>query len=179
MKNSQKIIAGVLSGILLSTSLIIPTANAQSNRSIQNEIQLISSEENFKKVLIEIIESEKENFNDPSYGDFLIEKLQHDSTDQMQTRGKFTLTAKLGAKALKEVMNKTGQKGWDATIKKIEDNLGVGLVIFHWKAMNDLINVLSNSGTTITDAIADYLIKNGFNETFAYVVARAFVTVFF
>lgn len=45
--------------------------------------------------------------------------------------------------------------------------------------MNDLINVLSNSGTTITDAIADYLIKNGFNETFAYVVARAFVTVFF
>lgn len=39
MKNSQKIIAGVLSGILLSTSLIIPTANAQSNRSIQNEIQ--------------------------------------------------------------------------------------------------------------------------------------------
>lgn len=182
MKKSQKTLAGLLSGVLLSTTLMMPVASAQTNRDFlltQNgELQLIPSEGLSNEILIEIIQSEKENFIDPSYGDYLIEKLQYDSNDEIQTYGKLTLTAKAGAKALKAAMNKIGQKSWDAAVKKIEKNFGTTLVVFHWKSMNQLINVLSNSSTTVTDAISGYLVKNGFNKTFANVLARTFVTVF-
>jgi len=182
MKKNQKTLAGLLSGVLLSTTLMIPVASAHTNQDFtltsNSELQLTPNKELSNEILIEIIQSEKENFVDPSYGDYLIEKLQYNSNDKIQTYGKLTLTAKAGAKALKAAMNKIGQKSWDATVKKIEDNFGTSLVVLHWKSMNQLINVLSNSSTTITDAISDYLVKNGFNKTFANILARAFVTVF-
>ncbi|GLY12040.1 hypothetical protein [Pseudobacillus badius] len=182
MKRSQKTLAGLLSGVLLSTTLMIPVANAQTNQDFpitpNEELQLMPNEGLSNEMLIEIIQSEKENFIDPSYGDYLIEKLQYDSNNGIQTYGKVTLTAKAGAKALKAAMNKIGQKAWDAAVKKMEKNFGTSLVVFHWKSMNQLINVLSNSSTTITDAISDYLVKNGFNRKFANILARTFATIF-
>lgn len=182
MKKSKKTLAGLLSGVLLSTTLMVPVASAHTSQDFtltsNSELQLIPNEELSNEILIEIIQSEKENFIDPSYGDYLIEKLQYDSSNEIQTYGKLTLTAKAGAKALKAAMNKIGKKSWDAAVKKIEKNFGTTLVVFHWKSMNQLINVLSNSSTTVTDAISGYLVKHGFNKTFANILARTFVTVF-
>ncbi|WP_461611150.1 hypothetical protein [Cytobacillus kochii] len=133
------------------------------------------------KALIDIIASERDNFFDKEYADVLIQNINKNNgyqDGQFQTYGKFTMTAKAGAKALKAAMNKIGQKAWDAAVKKVEKNFGTSLVVFHWKSMNQVINVLSNSSTTITDALAGYLTKHGFNQTFANIVARTFVTVF-
>lgn len=181
MKRYQKNIATVLSGILLSTTIMIPLTNAQASENtfpIYKQNEEITFQMPSDEFLIELIESEKENFIDPSYGDEIIQKIEAKSNNKIQTRGKGTMTAKAGAVALKKSMAKIGQKSWDASVKKIEKNFGVSLVVFHWKSVNQLINVLSNSSTTITNAISDFLVKRGFNKTLANILARTFVTVF-
>ncbi|WP_397536822.1 hypothetical protein [Rummeliibacillus pycnus] len=63
-------------------------------------------------------------------------------------------------------------------VKTIEENFGTKLVVLHWEGMNKVINVISDSSTTITDALTDFLCDYaGFNRVFAEIVARAFVTV--
>lgn len=64
-------------------------------------------------------------------------------------------------------------------IKKITSDYGVSLVIFLRQSMAKLINILSNSSTTITDVISEQLVQIGFNKTLADIVARTFVAVFF
>lgn len=184
MKKYQRNIASALSGILLSTTIMIPLTNAQvSEDSLliykQNEEDLdITYQMPSEEFLIELIESEKENYIDPSYGDEIIQKIESESNNKIQTRGKATWTAKAGAVALKKAMSKIGQKSWDKQVSKIEKTLGVTIVALHWKGVNNLINVLSNSDTTVTNATSNFLVKRGFNRTLADIIARTFVSVF-
>ncbi|WP_107842053.1 hypothetical protein [Metasolibacillus meyeri] len=182
---NKKIIAGLLSGVILTGTISTPLASAQGNTVNYNlNLESIQNDQKLKEIMKAAILENKEYFNDPAYADVLLNKLDTPSYQDkneviVMPFGKFTLTAKAGAQALKVAMDKIGQKAWDGMVKTIEDNFGVKLVVFHWKSMNQLINVLSNSSTTITDAITDFLVdKASFNRTFAEIVARAFVTVF-
>lgn len=179
----------MISGLIvvaLLTTLLTPVANAKSetNRNVLVPIDeslpiLIPVEGLSDEELIEIIESEKDNFVDPTYGDYLIGKIKSDSSGEFQIQGKFTMTAKAAAKALKKAMNKIGEKSWNAMVKKIEKNFGFTLVWFHWKSMNGVINFLSDSNAKITDALTNFLVKKGVNKTLAKLISKAFVTVFF
>lgn len=180
---NKKIIAGLLSGIILTGTISTPFASAQENTVNYNlNVESIQNEQEFKEIMKATILENKEYFNNPAYADVLLNKLDtpsYQNEDAPMLRGKFTLTAKAGAKALKAAMDKIGETAWNKMVKTIEDNFGVKLVVFHWEAMNKLINVLSNSSTTITDAITDFLVDNaGFNRTFAEIIARTFVTIF-
>lgn len=130
--NFQKMIAGLLV-VALFTTLLTPVASAKSETKqnvlvpIDKSLLLIPVEGLSDEELIEIIESEKENFVDPTYGDHLIEKIKSDSSGEFQIQGKFTMTAKAAAKALKKAMKKIGQKSWDGMVKKIEKNFGIKL----------------------------------------------------
>lgn len=179
--NNNKKIAGLLSGIMLTATIGVPFANAQEN-TVTNNINIESpqDEQEFKETMKNIVLENKDDFNDPSYADYLINKIDssNQTSSEIMLRGKFTLTAKAGAKALKVAMDKIGKKAWDSMVKSIEKNFGTKLVVLHWEMMNKTINVLSNSSTTITDALTDFLCDNaGFNRVFAEIIARAFVTV--
>lgn len=187
MKKSSKVVSSVLTGILLSSTLLVPFASANTGEELLqrervnidnllvNKVSLVMN----NAEMIEFLESEKEFFIDPTYADSMINSLKQEPVQgEYQTQGKLTLTAKAGAKALKAAMNKIGKKSWDASVKKIENNFGTSLVVFHWQSMSKLITVLSNSHTTISDAISGYLVNHGFNKTFANVLSRAFVAVF-
>lgn len=115
--NFQKMIAGLLV-VALFTTLLTPVASAKSETKqnvlvpIDKSLLLIPVEGLSDEELIEII---------------LIEKIKSDSSGEFQIQGKFTMTAKAAAKALKKAMKKIGQKSWDGMVKKIEKNFGIKL----------------------------------------------------
>lgn len=187
MKKYQKIISS-----LLVVSVIVPLApTALSSHSQAAEKTIISSRNKLQvelndqeiKELIDVVNAEKENFNDASYANEIIENLEQSSSvnqnkNGYETSGKATLAAKAGVAAAKAAMKKIGKPAWNKMVSKIESATGFEVVAFHWQAINKTLNIVANSGDTFTAAITKYLISQGFNRFTAGVLARAFVTVF-
>ncbi|EGQ2847740.1 hypothetical protein F9634_11270, partial [Staphylococcus pseudintermedius] len=93
-------------------------------------------------------------------------------------RGKATVTAKAGAKAIRATVNKIGEKAWNKLVAKIENATGTKLVMFHYQSINKFCDILTGFEGNLADGIATGLTNNfGFNKQFAYIVARAFIAI--
>ena len=186
MKKNNKYLKSVIAVALITGTLTTPFVSASALETNNGVNSSLSSLENNQQMFLDAFEKaileNQDEFNDPSIAPVLLQKLQQNGENNTNpmARGKATMTAKAGAKAIKAVMNKVGKRAWNKMISEIESRTGTTLVILHWQGMNKIINALSNSGTTITDALTNYLHKNaGFNKTFAGIVARTFVMVVF
>lgn len=187
MNKNKNYLKSVITVVLVTSTLTTPfvsvTAleinngvNSSSLSSLENNQQMFLDA--FEKAILE----NQDEFNDPSIAPVILQKLHQgqniENNSTPMARGKLTMGAKAGAKALKATMNKIGKRAWNKMVSSIEKNMGTKLVVLHWQGMVKLINILSNSSTTITDAITNYLHKKaGFNKTFAGIVARTFVTI--
>lgn len=186
MNKNKKYLKSVIAVALITGTLTTPFVSASALETNNGVNSSLSSLEDNQQMFLDAFEKaileNQDEFNDPSIAPVLIQKLHQnqniENNSNPMARGKVTMGAKAGAKALKAAMNKIGKSAWNKMIASIEKNMGTKLVVLHWEGMNKLINILSNSSTTITDALTNYLHKNaGFNKTFAEIVARTFVTI--
>ncbi|MFP3723217.1 hypothetical protein SFC57_10670 [Niallia circulans] len=195
-KATIKVTSGVLSGFLLVSAITVPAQSAYAssavnvqesdeilftNEQIQSmeEFFMNYNEDEFYNILEIAVNEAKSDFIVPSAANEILNRTPNNES-VIQPFGKVSMTAKAGAKALKALMKKVGKSGWNKMIKKIESMTGTELVIFHWKSMNQFVNFLSDSGTTIENAITNFLVKKGgFNKTVAKYISKAFVLVVF
>ncbi|MEI4462894.1 hypothetical protein SZL87_10690 [Exiguobacterium indicum] len=190
MKKHKKVISSLLVvSVIVSLGPSSLAANGYAAEKIKgssinntNKLQVELNEKEMEE-LVEIIKTEKDNFNDPSYANEIIDKLEknssiNDNKNGYETNGKATLAAKAGVAAAKAAMKKIGKPAWNKMVSKIESATGFEVVAFHWQAINKTLNIVANSGDTFTSAITKYLVSQGFNRFAAGVLARAFVTVF-
>ncbi|HBI9278304.1 TPA: hypothetical protein PJK00_002173, partial [Staphylococcus aureus] len=107
-------------------------ANAETAKAVDKEMK---QREKIGNALLEEIDNSKEDFKDPS----VTEKLKgqvRDYKNGVAERGKATITAKAGAKAIRATVNKIGEKAWDKLVAKIENTTGTKLVMFHYQSIN-------------------------------------------
>ncbi|WP_063648123.1 hypothetical protein, partial [Staphylococcus aureus] len=107
-------------------------ANAESAKAVDKEMK---QREKIGNALLEEIDNSKKDFKDPS----VTEKLKgqvRDYKNGVAERGKATITAKAGAKAIRATVNKVGEKAWDKLVAKIENTTGTKLVMFHYQSIN-------------------------------------------
>lgn len=197
MKNvGIKLVSGAIGGMLVIGSVIVPANYAFASETVQENkeqefmftYEEIQSMENFFSNVNEkefynafeqaIIETQSE-FIDPSVATELLgitQQVQEKNTPVL--RGKVTLTAKAGAKAIKAVMNKVGKKGWNAMLKKVESTTGTELVVLHWESITKFLDYAVDFNGDIEDALEDFLVKKaGFNRTIAHWVAKTFIFI--
>ncbi|HHS2974874.1 TPA: hypothetical protein ACTELY_000937 [Staphylococcus argenteus] len=149
-------------------------ANAETAKAVDKEMK---QREKIANALLEEIDNSKEDFKDPS----VTEKLKgqvRDYKNGVAERGKATITAKAGAKAIRATVNKVGEKAWDKLVAKIENTTGTKLVMFHYQSINKFCDILTGFEGDLADGIATGLTNNfGFNKQFSYIVARAFIAI--
>lgn len=149
-------------------------ANAETAKAVDKEMK---QREKIGNALLEEIDNSKEDFKDPS----VTEKLKgqvRDYKNGVAERGKATITAKAGAKAIRATVNKIGEKAWDKLVAKIENTTGTKLVMFHYQSINKFCDILTGFEGNLAEGIATGLTNNfGFNKQFAYIVARAFIAI--
>ncbi len=149
-------------------------ANAESAKAVDKEMK---QREKIGNALLEEIDNSKKDFKDPS----VTEKLKgqvRDYKNGVAERGKATITAKAGAKAIRATVNKVGEKAWDKLVAKIENTTGTKLVMFHYQSINKFCDILTGFEGNLAEGMATGLTNNfGFNKQFAYIVARAFIAI--
>lgn len=149
-------------------------ANAESAKAVDKEMK---QREKIGNALLEEIDNSKKDFKDPS----VTEKLKgqvRDYKNGVAERGKATITAKAGAKAIRATVNKVGEKAWDKLVAKIENTTGTKLVMFHYQSINRFCDILTGFEGNLAEGMATGLTNNfGFNKQFAYIVARAFIAI--
>lgn len=149
-------------------------ANAESAKAVDKEMK---QREKIGNALLEEIDNSKKDFKDPS----VTEKLKgqvRDYKNGLAERGKATITAKAGAKAIRATVNKVGEKAWDKLVAKIENTTGTKLVMFHYQSINKFCDILTGFEGNLAEGMATGLTNNfGFNKQFAYIVARAFIAI--
>ncbi|HDE0385195.1 TPA: hypothetical protein PB599_002600 [Staphylococcus aureus] len=149
-------------------------ANAESAKAVDKEMK---QREKIGNALLEEIDNSKKDFKDPS----VTEKLKgqvRDYKNGVAERGKATITAKAGAKAIRATVNKVGEKAWDKLVAKIENTTGTKLVMFHYQSINKICDILTGFEGNLAEGMATGLTNNfGFNKQFAYIVARAFIAI--
>ncbi|HFG0236633.1 TPA: hypothetical protein ACGFO9_001694 [Staphylococcus aureus] len=149
-------------------------ANAESAKAVDKEMK---QREKIRNALLEEIDNSKKDFKDPS----VTEKLKgqvRDYKNGVAERGKATITAKAGAKAIRATVNKVGEKAWDKLVAKIENTTGTKLVMFHYQSINKFCDILTGFEGNLAEGMATGLTNNfGFNKQFAYIVARAFIAI--
>ncbi|HDE0645253.1 TPA: hypothetical protein PB713_001714 [Staphylococcus aureus] len=149
-------------------------ANAESAKAVDKEMK---QREKIGNALLEEIDNSKKDFKDPS----VTEKLKgqvRDYKNGVAERGKATITAKAGAKAIRATVNKVGEKAWDKLVAKIENTTGTKLVMFHYQSINKFCDILTGFECNLAEGMATGLTNNfGFNKQFAYIVARAFIAI--
>jgi len=196
LKIGIKATSGVISGILLLGSISIPVSNVFASESVQNNVQEeqlpftnqeIQSTENyfnnfdeqeFYNAFAKAVNENKSEFIDPSVAQQLLNNVQQQINPRPQTRGKVTLTAKAGAKAIKAVMDKVGQKAWDKMMHTVETSTGTTLVTLHWQSITKFLDYAVGFNGEIEEALESFLVKKcGFNSTVAYWVAKGFVAI--
>ncbi|CAI80427.1 TPA: hypothetical protein ACKW2Y_001703 [Staphylococcus aureus] len=149
-------------------------ANAESAKAVDKEMK---QREKIGNALLEEIDNSKKDFKDPS----VTEKLKgqvRDYKNGVAERGKATITAKAGAKAIRATVNKVGEKAWDKLVAKIENTTGTKLVMFHYQSINKFCDILTGFEGNLAEGMATGLTNNfGFNKQFAYILARAFIAI--
>lgn len=149
-------------------------ANAESAKAVDKEMK---QREKIGNALLEEIDNSKKDFKDPS----VTEKLKgqvRDYKNGVAERGKATITAKAGAKAIRATVNKVGEKAWDKLVAKIENTTGTKLVMFHYQSINKFCDILTGFEGNLAEGMATGLTNNfGFNKQFTYIVARAFIAI--
>lgn len=149
-------------------------ANAESAKAVDKEMK---QREKIGNALLEEIDNSKKDFKDLS----VTEKLKgqvRDYKNGVAERGKATITAKAGAKAIRATVNKVGEKAWDKLVAKIENTTGTKLVMFHYQSINKFCDILTGFEGNLAEGMATGLTNNfGFNKQFAYIVARAFIAI--
>ncbi|NHM56738.1 hypothetical protein [Staphylococcus aureus] len=149
-------------------------ANAESAKAVDKEMK---QREKIGNALLEEIDNSKKDFKDPS----VTEKLKgqvRDYKNGVAERGKATITAKAGAKAIRATVNKVGEKAWDKLVAKIENTTGTKLVMFHYQSINKFCDILTGFEGNLAEGMATGLTNNfDFNKQFAYIVARAFIAI--
>lgn len=178
----NKKISKIVTAIVLTSLLTGPVylildsnkVNAETTKAIGQEMK---QKKEIANALLKEIDNSKKDFKDPSIAEKL--KIQvKNYRDGVAERGKATLTAKAGAKAIKATVNKVGEKAWNKLIAKVEKTSGTKLVMFHYQSINKFCDVLTGFEGNLADAMAAGLTNNfGFNKQFAYIVARAFIAI--
>lgn len=149
-------------------------ANAETMKAVDKEME---QRKKTGDALLKEIDNSKNEFKDPAAAEELKKQVRN-YRDGVADRGKATMTAKAGAKAIKATVNKVGEKAWNKLVKKIENTTGTKLVMFHYQSINKFCDILTGFEGNLSDAIANALNKNfDFNKQFAYVVARAFIAI--
>ncbi|CAC6783263.1 Uncharacterised protein [Staphylococcus aureus] len=149
-------------------------ANAETAKAVDKEMK---QREKIGNALLEELDNSKKDFKDPS----VTEKLKgqvRDYKNGVAERGKATITAKAGAKAIRATVNKVGEKAWDKLVAKIENTTGTKLVMFHYQSINKFCDILTGFEGNLAEGIATGLTNNFvFNKQFVYIVARAFIAI--
>ncbi|HEC2172827.1 TPA: hypothetical protein R1915_000881 [Staphylococcus delphini] len=176
-KISKIVTATVLTSLLTDPVYLILDANnvnAETTKTIDEEMK---RKKEIGNALLNEINNSKKDFKDPSIAEKL--KIQVENyRDGVAERGKATLTAKAGAKAIKATVNKVGEKAWNKLVAKVEKTSGIKLVMFHYQSINKFCDILTGFEGNLADAMATGLTYNyGFNQQFAYIVARAFIAI--
>ncbi len=149
-------------------------ANAESAKAVDKEMK---QREKIGNALLEEIDNSKKDFKDPSVNEKLKGQVR-DYKNGVAERGKATITAKAGAKAIRATVNKVGEKAWDKLVAKIENTTGTKLVMFHYQSINKFCDILTGFEGNLAEGMATGLTNNfGFNKQFAYIVARAFIAI--
>ncbi|WP_241955477.1 hypothetical protein [Staphylococcus chromogenes] len=148
-------------------------ANAETVESVDKEMK---QREKIGNALLESIEENKSSFKDPNEAK-IIKSNAKQYRDGIAERGKATITAKAGAKSIKAVVNKVGQKTWDNIVKQVEKRTGTELVVLHYQSINKFCDYLTGFEGKLSDGITEYLVQNGFNRQIAGVIARVFIGV--
>ncbi|HGH0778431.1 TPA: hypothetical protein ACJHH8_000851 [Staphylococcus pseudintermedius] len=149
-------------------------ANAETVKAVDEEMK---QREKIGNALLEEIDNSKQDFKEPSVAEKLKGQVR-DYKNGVAERGKATVTAKAGAKAIRATVNKIGEKAWNKLVAKIENTTGTKLVMFHYQSINKFCDILTEFEGNLADGIAIGLTNNfGFNKQFAYIVARAFIAI--
>lgn len=125
-------------------------ANAETAKAVDKEMK---QREKIGNALLEEIDNSKEDFKAPS----VTEKLKgqvRDYKNGVAERGKATITAKAGAKAIRATVNKIGEKAWDKLVAKIENTTGTKLVMFHYQSINKFCDILTGFEGNLAEGIA-------------------------
>lgn len=176
-KNLRKIAtANIVTSFLVGPIYITiesSKANAETVKSVDKEMK---QREKIGNALLESIEENKSSFMDPNEAEVIKFKAKQ-YRDGIAERGKATIAAKAGAKSIKAVVNKVGQKAWDNIVKQVEKRTGTELVVFHYQSINKFCDYLTGFEGKLSDGITEYLVQNGFNRQIAGVIARVFIGV--
>lgn len=179
MKNQiKKIATATLVGTILTGPIYFTFESGKANAETQKQVEEeMAQRKKIGNALLNEIDNSKSDFKDPSVAEELKGQVKN-YRDGIAERGKATLTAKAGAKAIKATVNKVGEKAWNKLVAKIENTTGTKLVMFHYQSINKFCDILTGFEGNLADGIANALTNNyGFNKQFAYVVARAFIAI--
>lgn len=176
-KSVKKIAAATIATSLLMGPVYFTIesgkANAETVKTVDEEMK---QREKIGNALIESIEENKSSFKDPNEAEVLKSKAKQ-YRDGIAERGKATIAAKAGAKSIKAVVNKVGQKAWDNIVKQVEKRTGTQLVVLHYQSINKFCDYLTGFEGKLSDGITEYLVQNGFNRQIAGVISRVFIGV--
>jgi hypothetical protein len=177
-KNIKKIAIATIATSLLGgpvySTVESGVANAETVKTVDEEME---QREKIGNALLEEIDNSKEDFKDPSIAEKLKGQVKN-YKNGVSERGKATMTAKAGAKAIRATVNKVGEKSWNKLVAKVENTTGTKLVMFHYQSINKFCDILTGFEGNVADGIANTLTNNfGFNKQFAYIVARAFIAI--
>lgn len=173
-----KISSSLMAVGIMAPTILFTTNEAKAYEQNQQEIQQASEQlQKMGEGALEGLHQNKEAFQKAGVYD----KMERDArqlANGQSERGKATLGAKAGAKAIKATAKKVGQKAWDGYIKQFEKRAGVKVAFLHYQSIFKFCDYITGFGGTVTDAISKGLQnKLGFNKTLAYYIAKAFVLI--
>ncbi len=177
-KQIKKLVTTSVATEILSGPVYFTIDFSKANAETRNEIDKeMNQRKEIGDALLKEIDNSKSDFKDSAVADRLKGQVKN-YRDGVAERGKATMTAKVGAQAIRATVNKVGEKVWNKLVKKIENTTGTKLVMFHYQSINKFCDILTGFEGNLADGIANGLTNNfGFNKQFAYVVARAFIAI--
>lgn len=177
-KHLQKLVTATVATAIVSGPVYFTLESHKANAETMQEVDKETQQR--KKLgndLLKAIEETKGDINDPKATAQLKGQVTN-YKNGVANRGKATIAAKAGAKALRATVHRIGKKAWNKYVKKIESMSGRKLVMLHYQGINKFCDILTGFEGNLSDAIAKTLNKyTGLNKNVGYVVARALIAL--